>query len=306
MSNNIEEYLDQLKDKLAGCDPALVQDALSDAEEHLRAAFAQTRGDKPDLPETDVFQRILDEYGAPSDVADAYRQIEVRTPPPLAGRPLPLAAGRLEGAVDDRSIWSLFFGVFVDPRAYGSLFYMMFSLITGILYFTWAITGLSLSLGFMIMIFGLPFILVFLLSIQGFALVEGRIIEALLGVRMPRRPLFSKPHLGFWNRLKALLTDKLTWTTIVYMLIQLPLGTMYFSIFITMIAFGLMGMAYPILHSAFGLPMMQIGEWVFHPPGWLQPLMVLVGILWILVTMHAAKLVGRVHAAYAKVLLVRD
>jgi hypothetical protein len=279
---------------------------LSDAEEHLRAAFAQTCAEQPDAPESDVLRQVLDEYGAPTDVADAYRQIEVRTVPPLAPRPQPAAPQLAAAAAAGRSLWYRFFGVFVDPRAYASLFYMFFSMFTGILYFTWAITGVSLSLSFLILIFGLPFILVFLLSIQGFALVEGKIIEALLGVRMPRRPLFSKPHLGFWDRLKALATDKLSWTTIVYMLIQLPLGTLYFSIFITMFMLGLMGIVYPIIHAIFDIPMMQIDKWVYYPPGWLQPLFVLVGLLWILVTMHAAKFVGRIHGAYAKVLLVRD
>lgn len=33
----IAEYLEQLRAALAGADPALIQDALYDAEEHLRA-----------------------------------------------------------------------------------------------------------------------------------------------------------------------------------------------------------------------------------------------------------------------------
>lgn len=36
MIKTVDEYLDKLKDELAGCDPSLIQDALADAEEHLR------------------------------------------------------------------------------------------------------------------------------------------------------------------------------------------------------------------------------------------------------------------------------
>jgi hypothetical protein len=198
------------------------------------------------------------------------------------------------------------FGVFIDPRAYASLFYMLFSLITGLLYFTWATVGISLSVGLILLIIGLPFVLVFLLSIQGIALVEGRIVEALLGVRMPRRPLFSSPHLGFWGRLKVLATDKLSWTTLLYMLIQLPLGMFYFTVFLTMLVLGLAGIAYPILSIFIDVPYVVYNEWLFYPPTWFYPILVLVGVLWILVTLHLSRIVGRAHGAFAKLLLVRD
>jgi hypothetical protein len=207
---------------------------------------------------------------------------------------------------DDRSLSARFFGVFIDPRAYASLFYMVISLITGILYFTWATAGLSLSLGLIFMIVGLPFILVFLLSIQGIALVEGRLVEALLGVRMPRRPLFSSPHLGFWGRLRALVTDKLTWTTLIYMIVQLPLGIFFFSVFMTMLTLGLAGIAYPVVRIFVEVPVMQFNDWQFYPPPWFYPIVVLVGALWVLVTLHAARGMGRAHGAFAKRMLVRD
>jgi hypothetical protein len=310
MFESIEAYLEQLKRELAGCDPATVQDALSDAEEHLRTAFEQTRNSLPDLAEIDILQRIFDVYGTPTDVAAAYREVEIRTTPTLAPRPRSAEAEGIQVGVSQtlpaRSFASRFFGVFVDPRAYASLFYMFFSLITGIIYFTWVTTGVSLSLGLMILVIGLPFLIVFLLSVQGIALVEGRIVEALLGVRMPRRPLFSGRHLGLWDRLKILFTDKLSWTTMAYMVIQLPLGILYFTVFLTMLVFGLVGIAYPVLYITLDLPFAQSDGWEFYPPVWFMPLLVAVGALWILVTMHAAKYIGRVHGALAKALLVRD
>ncbi len=80
-----------------------------------------------------------------------------------------------------------FFNVISDPRTYGALLYMLVSLATGIFYFTWTITGIALSLGFAILIIGIPFALLFIGSVRVLALVEGRIVEGLLGVRMPRR-----------------------------------------------------------------------------------------------------------------------
>ncbi|MHC1783094.1 MAG: sensor domain-containing protein [Anaerolineaceae bacterium] len=132
-----------------------------------------------------------------------------------------------------------FLAVFSDPAAWGSLLYMLVSLVTGIIYFTWAVTGISLSVGLLVLIISLPFIGLFFLSVRGLALVEGRIVEALLGVRMPRRPIFLDSKLSWWGRFKVLFTSKHTWLAMVYMILMLPLGVIYFSVFVTLISLAL-------------------------------------------------------------------
>ncbi len=296
MFRSIEEYLDQLRTELKGCDPATIQDALSDAEEHLRTALDQALEDQTDRSATEALQLVLEQYGTPAEVAAAYKEIETRVTPPLAPPKQP----------DERDFITRFFGVFTDPRAYASLFYMLFSLITGIIYFTWAVTGLSLCAGFVVLIIGLPFFALFLLSVQGIALVEGRIVEALLGVRMPRRPIFSRKHLNIWDRFKALVSDKRSWAPIIYMVVMLPLGVIYFTLFITMLSFGLAGIAQPITTYVFDLPVAHIYNMEFYPPAWLMPFFVIVGVIWIFLTMHLAKAIGRLHGSIAKALLVME
>jgi hypothetical protein len=296
MNNGIETYLVRLKQALAGCDPATVQDALSDAEEHLRTALDQAVRSQPDLPRDEVERNIIAEYGTPEEIAAAYQTIEARLAPPLA----PL---RRE---DDRSAARKFFGVLIDPRAYASLLYMIFTLASGIVYFTWAVTGLSLSAGFAVLIIGVPFFALFLLSIQGIALVEGRIVEALLGIRMPRRPLFTKHHLGFWDRFKALFKDKRSWTPIVYMIAMLPLGIIYFTLFITLISVGLALIAQPVLENVFDIPLFEYDNVGYYVPNWMMPFVVILGFFWILLTMHFAKLLGWIHGGFAKALLVKE
>ena len=154
----VEEYLDLLRAELQGADRALVQDALYDAEEHLRAELAQ----HPEETDATMLGRIVASYGAPSEVADAYRSNETRvqaalpTPPP---KPTHTTLGR-------------FFGVYSDPRAYLGMAYMLLALATGIFYFTFAVTGLSLSAGFAILIIGIPFFLLFIGTTRVLALAE--------------------------------------------------------------------------------------------------------------------------------------
>ena len=71
---SIDEYLRQLRGALAGEDAALIQDALYDAEEYLRAEVAA----HPERSEADVLELIASTYGAPEEVAAAYRDTEAK------------------------------------------------------------------------------------------------------------------------------------------------------------------------------------------------------------------------------------
>ena len=303
MIRNIDDYLSLLKKELSGCDRATIQDALSDAEEHLSTALKSMAIDGAD-PETGILQQIIEEYGTPEEIASAYREIEKKIVPPLATVRYSDDAGK-QAVRDERPFLARFFGVFLDPGAWGAFFYMLISLITGTFYFTWAITGISLSLGLMILVIGLPIAGLFILSVRGIGLVEGRIVEGLLGVRMPRRQLFYQRDTGWWIRFKTMLGEKYTWLSLIYMVIHFPLGIIYFTVFVTLTALSLYGILLPILQLGFHIPVGYSDGFSYYLPGWLLPFTVIAGVLLAVGTMHLAKYAGRLHGSLAKALLVR-
>ena len=201
-----------------------------------------------------------------------------------------------------------FFAIYADPRAWGSLLFMLIAFVTGIVYFTWAVTGLSLSISLAIFIFGLPFVILFLLSLRGLALLEGRIVEALLGVRMPRRPKFSYQGLKWLERLKLLVTDKNNWKMFLYMLFQLPFGTLYFIVFVTLVSLSLSFMVSPILEAIFHQSVVGfiIGNVRYYLSTEWYPLVVILGFLMLTASMHLFKWIGQLHGKYAKMFLVTD
>ena len=69
----IPEYLEQLRASLRGADPAMIQDALYDAEEYLRSEMAEQAGKS----EAEVIASVAGSYGAPDEVAEIYRDTEV-------------------------------------------------------------------------------------------------------------------------------------------------------------------------------------------------------------------------------------
>src|SRR5690606_2066993 len=233
LPTTIPEYLEQLRRSLAGADPALVQDALYDAEEYLRSELAAQAGQTA----AEVSAALASSYGAPDEVAEIYRDTEVKVQTALRTPPPPRRASAL----------GRFFGVFADPRAYASLFYMALALATGIFYFTWVVTGLSVSLGLSVTIIGIPLLILFFGSVRVLSLVEGRLVEVMLGERMPRRPLYTVRGRRLWQRIGDMFTDARTWSTMLYMLLMLPLGIAYFTLVVTLLTTSLFSIAAPVL-----------------------------------------------------------
>jgi uncharacterized membrane protein len=297
LPRSIAEYLEQLRLALRGADPALIQDALYDAEDHLRSELAEN----PGKSEAETLAKIATTYGAPDEVAGIYvdkeREVQqaLRSPPPPARK---TALGR-------------FFGVAADPRAYASLFYMMLSFATGLFYFVWAVAGISLSIGLSILIFGLVFAVLFFGTVRVLSLVEGRIIEVMLGERMPRRPVYAERGKPIVSRIKDMFTDPRTWSTLLYMVLMLPLGMIYFMTAIVGIALsiGLMAGPFVVMLSEMGV-IHESGIYFdgeqFLPPLVALPLSFLAGVILLFALLHIARGIGRFQGAVAKHLLVKS
>ncbi len=295
----IAGYLEQLRAALQGADPALIQDALYDAEEHLRSEMHENRGKS----EAEVLAKIVTSYGAPEEVAEIYVDKENVVREALQAPPRP----------SRRTALGRFFAVGADPRAYSALFYMLLSLATGIFYFTWTVAGVSLSLGLSILIFGIVFAVMFFGTTRVLSLVEGRIIEVMLGERMPRRPVFAEQNLPLRSRIWGMFKDPRTWSTLLYFVLMLPLGIVYFTFAVTGIALSLSFILAPVTHVLWSLGLVQI-DWADHvhfndtlvmPPLLADPLMFVLGIGMLFGLLHLARGVGKFQGALAKALLVR-
>lgn len=302
LPTNIPDYLEHLRRSLAGADPALVQDALYDAEEYLRSEMAEN----PAMSEAEVISQVASSYGAPDEVADIYRDTEVKVQTALRAPP----------PRQHRSLLGKFFGVIAEPRTYAALFYMLLSMATGIFYFAWVVTGISLSVGLAVLIVGIPFAILFFGSIRMFSLLEGRIVEVMLGERMPRRPLYSSRGKPWLTRIGEMFSDPRTWTTLLYMVLMLPLGIIYFMVAIALLSISLTLIAAPIAalvgHAAIN---QDYGNWSLigvengvlgTSLGYVSlPLVFIAGILLLFVTLHVARGIGYLHGQFAKHLLVK-
>lgn len=291
----VRAYLDELRRALKGAPAGLIADALADTEDHLNNEIANN----PEVPESHILATVIDTYGTPQEIAEEYRDMEA-----TIGGPFPKSESGPERRYG-------FFNVVSDPRTYGALLYMLLSLVTGIFYFTWTVTGISLTVGFAILIIGIPFALLFIGSIRVLSHVEGRIVEGLLGVRMPRRlPPATQADETIWTRIKDGLVDSRTWSSMFYMLLMLPLGVAYFVVAVTGLAVSLgisAGSIYSLITNDASHIRIDDVPWLEHllhtAPGLI--LFALFGLLMFFFVLHVARGIGWLHGRIAELLLVR-
>lgn len=251
-----------------------------------------------------MLELIASTYGAPDEVAAAYIDTEAKVKAALRTpvRERSEAAGLIRR----------FFSIYSDSRSYTSLFYMLLALVTGIAYFTFVIVGLSVSAGLSILIIGLPVFLAFIGMARVISLGEGRLLEAVTGERMPRRPVHPGPPATLKTRIVEMLKDVRTWTTLAYFLLKLPLGIAYFVTAVVGLSIGTALTVAPFLKISQDLGWIYFGDagpiniepsWLGEWPGLI--IAVLVGVLVLTLTLHVARGVVRLHTVVAKALLVR-
>jgi hypothetical protein len=291
-SETLTAYLEELRTALENADPALVQDALADTESHLRSALEASREADPTCPEEAAMALAVEAFGTPAEVADSWKGAEAAVgkvlrvpPPPRASVPI--------------------LGVLWDWKAYTSLLYLLTSVGTGIFAFTWVAAGLSLSAGLAVLVIGVPFFLAFMASTRAIALAEGRLVEALLDVRMPRRARLLPEGAGLWGRAKALLADRTTWFCLLYLSLKLPLGLVAFTVFSILLTLAAGFVFAPFGHWFFGLPV--VSSWGGEPisigtVGLMA--MLLLGVLGFIAVLHLARGTGRLLGNLAKLMLV--
>ncbi len=199
-----------------------------------------------------------------------------------------------------------FFQVLACRRAWSTLLYLFLSLATGILAFTYAVTGISLSLGLAILIIGIPVAVAFLAGARLLAVGERHLLGLLVAGDGSGAPALLPAGEGWLARLKALVCDRRTWTSLLYFLLLLPLGVGYFTLLVTLLALGLALAAVPLVMLVHGSISFDLTgpAWFLAHPGLAAALCGLAGLALVPLSLHLALLLGRFQAWLARQLLI--
>ncbi len=104
----------------------------------------------------------------------------------------------------------------------------------GMLYFLTVVIGFSLGLGTLILWIGIPILFATIALVRGFAAMERTMVTNLLRVSLPEQCAHPVEQRSLLKRFGSYLRDPLTWTSVIYMLLKLPIGIISFVLVLTL------------------------------------------------------------------------
>jgi signal transduction histidine kinase len=149
------------------------------------------------------------------------------------------------------------FGPIRESRTYLRILYLLLALPLGVIEFSFLVTALSFGFGTAITLIGIPVLVGTVWAWRWLAQVERRIIGRLLGTEIPEPYRPDPPDTRWWKRFGARIADPATWKDLAFLLLQLPLGIVSFSVAVSVIGFGVRLLLAPAFAEPFG-----DGDWI--------------------------------------------
>ena len=136
-----------------------------------------------------------------------------------------------------------------DGRTYGRILYLLLALPLGIAEFTFLVTTISLGVGLLITLVGVPILIATVFVWRWIAQLERGLIGLLTGEAIPS-PYRPDPAGSWWGRIRARLADPATWKDLVFLLLQLPLGIVSFTVTAVVLGAALQALTAPAWYWA--------------------------------------------------------
>ena len=161
--------------------------------------------------------------------------------------------------------------VAIERRTYANALYLASRLPLGFLYFT--VLSLLAALGFSLLsvAVGVLVLAATLAVAWGFAHFERQLTRWWLGVEIGPMSLPPPPGVTIWRRLRRHLTSAVTWKSLAYVMLQLPVGVVVFALQVTALGTALTLTLAPALYLAGTLSDPSRG------PAFSTPILVLTG-----------------------------
>ncbi len=192
-----------------------------------------------------------------------------------------------------RSLWS--------ARTWLSLAYVLLGLPVGIVTFTIVVTGLATGLGLVpLFLVGIVLIWVTVVVVGWMAMVERGRAALLLDADLPRRPPLSAAG-GPIARCWRLVRSAAAWKEIAYCLLMLPVGTLFFTVAVTLWSVALAGVLLPTYGWA--LPGGHVVSWWHWPATTEVGLGFLTGLMFLLVAAPVTRGMAAAEVTMARALL---
>ncbi len=163
--------------------------------------------------------------------------------------------------MENKNFLNTYFRVMIEPRTYLNLLYLLLSFPLGLAYFIFLVVGFSVGISTVIIWIGLLILALLFPAIWLLIRFERAQTIFLLGQDLPPMSNPLEPETSLLNRIKAFLTNPVTWKGILFLLIKFPFGIFA----LTLVATGLgVGLAFILTPFIYPFATVDIGFYVVN------------------------------------------
>jgi len=141
------------------------------------------------------------------------------------------------------------FGVLARPQTWLNFVYLWIAFPLGLFYFVFLVTGLSVGIGLIIVLVGVPILLLVAAAWWCLAAFERVLARRLLGADVAAAPRPWERADDIWGRIKAHVGAATTWKDLLYLFLKFPMGLISFVLCVTGLA---------LVVAFVGAPFMQL------------------------------------------------
>jgi hypothetical protein len=191
------------------------------------------------------------------------------------------------------------FNVFTYPQTYLNLVYLFLAFPLGLTYFIILITGISLGIGLLILWVGFLILVAVLALSWAFTIFERQLAINLLRIHIPQKPSMSVPGETVLHQLKRLATNSQTWKGMLYLFLKFPLGTITFTVAVTLLAVSFSLILAPVIYQFVPINFFYVQVNNFS----LALLMMVIGIFALPLSLHALNYVAELWGKVSEIFL---
>ena len=206
-----------------------------------------------------------------------------------------------------------FLGVIAEPQSYINIFYLLLAFPLGIAYFVFLVTGISVGASLIVIWVGVPILALVLAGSWAMCEFERILAVSLLKEDIPRTvrgrsaatddqnlSAVERLFIGTWRRFKSHLTNRLTWTGLLYLFLKFPLGIGSFVMVVVLVS---------VTGALVGAPFyywvddgIEFGVWQIDAL-WEALILTLAGIPLVFISLHLMKGAAFLSGRLARVML---
>jgi len=147
-----------------------------------------------------------------------------------------------------------------------ALVHLLLNLPLGVFYFAALAVGLSLGIGLLMTVTGVPILIGVAAVTRGMSNFERARLNAFLGTSLQPSTYPVPIEAGWLSRLSTIAKDAATWRDLLFLLLRLPIGLFTFTAMVTVWSVSVSLLLSPVFYSL-GLFQINVGYWVFDGPG---------------------------------------